>query len=192
MVLAYHIILSAYGFWLPNDPRGSWSDFVGAWDLFRADGRATKVDTTASVAHVPHDRSRRLRTRRELSRPPVRFDGPQARTIAFGFARAADEGGYAVHACAVLPDHCHLIVGRHARSVGRINGHLKARATQALVEDGLWADADCSPWARKGWDVFVDNAQWVHAAIHYVERNPEKDGLRRQHWSFVRPYVEKT
>ena len=34
-VLAYHLILTAYGFWLPNDPRGSWSDFVRAWELRR-------------------------------------------------------------------------------------------------------------------------------------------------------------
>ena len=33
MVRWYHLIISAYGFWLPNDPRGSWSDFVGAWEL---------------------------------------------------------------------------------------------------------------------------------------------------------------
>ena len=31
-VLVAHVIITAYGFWLPNDPRGSWSDFVGAWD----------------------------------------------------------------------------------------------------------------------------------------------------------------
>lgn len=34
MALGSHIILSAYGFWLPNDPRGPWSDFVGAYELY--------------------------------------------------------------------------------------------------------------------------------------------------------------
>ena len=34
VVLGYHIIFTAYGFWLPNDPRGSWSEFVAAWELF--------------------------------------------------------------------------------------------------------------------------------------------------------------
>jgi hypothetical protein len=43
--LAYHVIVSMYGFWLPNDPRGSGSDFIGAWELFRYGGCATKVDT---------------------------------------------------------------------------------------------------------------------------------------------------
>ena len=27
-VVAYHVIITNYGFWLPNDPRGSWSDLV--------------------------------------------------------------------------------------------------------------------------------------------------------------------
>jgi hypothetical protein len=34
-LLAAHIIFTAYGFWLPNDPRGSWSEWVAAWELFR-------------------------------------------------------------------------------------------------------------------------------------------------------------
>ncbi|HUT10853.1 MAG TPA: hypothetical protein VMY42_10175 [Thermoguttaceae bacterium] len=49
MVLAYHVIFGAYGFWLPNDPRGSWSDFVGSWELARF-GKATKVSTRRSLA----------------------------------------------------------------------------------------------------------------------------------------------
>jgi hypothetical protein len=54
MVLGYHVIFGAYGFWLPIDPRGSWSEFVGSWELFRY-GRATKTDERASVAHKPRD-----------------------------------------------------------------------------------------------------------------------------------------
>ena len=40
MVHGYHVILPMYGFWLPNDPRGSWSDFVRKWELVRF-GRAS-------------------------------------------------------------------------------------------------------------------------------------------------------
>jgi hypothetical protein len=56
VVLAYHIIFTAYGFWLPNDPRGSWSTFVAAWDLLLAGGKATKTDKRRSLAHKEHDR----------------------------------------------------------------------------------------------------------------------------------------
>jgi hypothetical protein len=58
-MIASHVIFGVYGFWLPNDPRGSWSDFVGSWELFRY-GRASKTTETRSLAGRPHDRSQRL------------------------------------------------------------------------------------------------------------------------------------
>ena len=58
MVLASHLIITAYGFWLPNEDRGSWSDFVGSWELWKF-GDATKVNTRISRAHIEHDRRRR-------------------------------------------------------------------------------------------------------------------------------------
>jgi hypothetical protein len=33
MIHGFHFILSAYGFWLPNDPRGSWSNTVRKFSL---------------------------------------------------------------------------------------------------------------------------------------------------------------
>src|SRR5213595_3972453 len=79
-MLASHVVFGAYGFWLPNDPRGSWSDFVGAWELFRF-GPATKVDTRASLANKPHDRDLRQSAKEALKYPPVQFSGVQARAI---------------------------------------------------------------------------------------------------------------
>jgi len=60
MILAHHIIMTSYGFWLPNDPRGSWSDFVSSWELLRF-GEATTVRTRRSPAHEPHHDVRMLR-----------------------------------------------------------------------------------------------------------------------------------
>ena len=102
MLLGAHLILSAYGFWLPNDPRGSWSDFVASWELLLY-GKATKVSTTRSVASVPHDRALRKAAKKALIHPQVFFDGTQALTIARGFARAAREVDLPVHACSILP-----------------------------------------------------------------------------------------
>src|SRR5438874_9310157 len=69
MIVGYHVIFGAYGFWLPNDPRGSWSDFVGSWELFRY-GQATKTNETHSVARRPHDIRRRLDAKESLKYPP--------------------------------------------------------------------------------------------------------------------------
>src|SRR2546430_12914156 len=100
MIVGYHIIFSAYGFWLPNDPRGSWSDFVGSWDLFRY-GRATTTTERHSVAHRGHDRSLRLAGKSALKRPPVQLTGIQARAVARGFANYVERSRLPIWACAI-------------------------------------------------------------------------------------------
>src|SRR2546423_10304608 len=100
MVVGYHVIFSAYGFWLPNDPRGSWSDFVGSWELFRY-GPATKTTSRRSVAHKPHDRALRLAAKQALKYPPVNFNGVQARAAAIGFAAFAAKSKLNIWACAI-------------------------------------------------------------------------------------------
>jgi REP element-mobilizing transposase RayT len=187
MVLGYHVIFTAYGFWLPNDPRGSWSDFVGSWELVRF-GKATKISTTRSVARVAHDRRLREAAKSALKFPPVHFSGRQALAVAQGFDLARQEGEYAIHACAILPEHVHLVIGRHARRIGQIIGHLKARGTQRLQTEGLWPEDARPVWARNGWKVFLDKPAIVAEAIRYVEGNPAREGKPQQRWSFLTPY----
>jgi REP element-mobilizing transposase RayT len=194
MVIAHHLIITAYGFWLPNDPRGSWSEWIRKWELLRF-GAATKVDTRRSVAGVRHDRKLRITAKESLSFPPVHFTGQQALAIAQGFQQAIDEAHYRCLACAILPEHVHLVVARHERKAELMMRHLKARASTKLREAGLHPlerfgkDGELpSPWARRGWKVFLDDAADVLRAIAYVENNPGKEGKRRQEWPFVLPY----
>ncbi len=197
MILAAHLIFSAYGFWLPNDPRGSWSDFVGSWELFRVGGKATKVNTRHYVAHRPHDRTLRLRTKEALQFPPVSFTGIQAQQIAMGFKSAIAKSGYIFYACSILPEHIHLVVRRHETEFIRIIGHLKREASMALYQAALHpfhgqtrkGGQAVSCWAEKGWSVYLNSLDAVVAAIRYVERNPEKEGKPRQRWSFVAPFA---
>jgi REP element-mobilizing transposase RayT len=194
MILAYHAIFTAYGFWLPNDPRGSWSQFVAAWELFRAGGPATKTSNPRSVARKAHDHDLRLRTKQALKLPPVCFDGRQALSISKGFHRAASDADYLIHACAILPEHVHMVVARHQRRIENIVGHLKSFATRQLDEDGLHpfqghdSGRRQSPWVERCWKVYLETPRDIRRAIEYVERNPEKEGKRRQVWSWVREY----
>src|SRR5689334_21687200 len=103
MVIGYHVILSMYGFWLPNDPRGSWSEFVGSWELFRFGGPATKVNDGRSHAWDEHDVQARLEMKKHLKFSPVVLTGRQALSIANGFGNCARLSGYVIHACAILP-----------------------------------------------------------------------------------------
>jgi REP element-mobilizing transposase RayT len=194
-MLAAHVILSMYGFWLPNDPRGSWSDFVAAWELLRF-GKATKADTSDSVAYVRHDRAKRIEAKRALKYPPVLLAGLQARAVARGFARAVRESGYPIHACSILDDHVHLVLSPHARTIEQIVRHLRGRASHQLRSEGIHPLASHalsdgslpSVWSEGMWKVFCHDAHHVGCAIRYVEQNPAREGKRDQHWSFVTPH----
>ena len=195
-VLAYHLIVTAYGFWLPNDPRGSWSEFVRAWEL-QAFGPATKTTDRRSLANWPHDRAARFAAKRALVRPPVEFTGEQALAIATGFADYARRSGLISLAGSVLPRHSHLVVGRMSHPVEQTANLLKGAATTELSRRGLHPFAGRpfangklpTPWTRKEWSCFLDDDAAIRRAIAYVETNPVKDGKRPQRWSFVTPYV---
>ena len=137
MVRGYHIIFSAYGFWLPNDPRGSWSDFVGAWELFLAAGKATKTDERRSVAGRQHDREARLAAKESLTRPAVKFNGLQARAIGRGFANYVAKSGLQVWACSIMPEHVHLVTGPFRLSVEPLVIQLKGAATKQLIDEKI-------------------------------------------------------
>jgi REP element-mobilizing transposase RayT len=194
MVRWYHAIFTAYGFWLPNDPRGSWSDFVGAWELYKFGGSATKTDTRRSVAGVDHDHRFRQDTKRSLKYPPVRFDEQQRELIGAGIAQACAEAGIGLHALTIGYDHVHAVVPRHARTIEQIVQHFKSRATKQMNAAGLhplarFADAKGTPtpWAEGCWQVFINDEQQLRAAIEYVERHPAKEGLPPQRYPFISP-----
>lgn len=195
-MLGIHLVFSTYGFWLPNDPRGSGSENVRAYHLYRIGGDATKVETTHSVAKVPHDADLRQATKAALARPPVKFNGIQARAVVRGFSRIAQKLELLVFACAIMPDHAHLVVGEHRLSGDELLAALKRAATKQLNEEQVHPLKNyprsngklLSPWASGGWKVFLDTADDMHRAIRYVEQNPIKAGLKCQRWSFVVPY----
>jgi REP element-mobilizing transposase RayT len=187
MVLAHHITFGMYGFWLPNDPRGSGSTRVGSWDLRRY-GTATKTNSRRSVAGKPHDLNARRAAKKLLKYPPVRITGRQALEISKGFALASEEANVTIHACAIMPDHVHLVIGRTSRDIEKVRTHMKSRATKSLRQSGLWHEDQRPVWGRRGWVVFLDREAEVKRAIQYVENNPIKEGLKRQQWPFVEEY----
>ena len=193
MIVAYHLVFGAYGFWLPNDPRGSWSNFVGSWELFRY-GPATKTNERRSVAYREHDHELRLAAKKALQRPAVEFTDRQIEAIGAGFANYVLKSGLPVWACAILPDHVHLVVGPPGMKAEQLVIQLKGAATERLKEEGIHPfgtikdDKGRTPkcFARGEWKVYLDSPD-VPGAVRYVEDNPEKEGRPRQHWPFVIP-----
>jgi hypothetical protein len=194
-VLAYHMTFCTHGFWLPNDPRGSKSTEVRA-DNLRPFGPATFTPERRSVAATPHDITVRRQAKESLVYPEVIFDGRQARSVGLGFADQVAKSGYIIHACSILPCHCHLIVKRHRYGIEQVQRLLRQAGTAHLLEDGLHPFADQraangrlpSVWAQDGWKVFLYDEEEIRDRIRYVEENPLKEGKPSQRWSFVTPF----
>lgn len=187
MVLGYHLTFGAYGFWLPNDPRGSWSTYVGSRHLY-AFGPASKVTSRDCVAHAEHDQRLRYSAKVALNYPPVVLTGLQARAAAHGIRQAVHEAGYVVYACAVMPNHVHLVVARHDREVKQMVSHFKSKATMEVRKVSSCPKDQRPVWERGGWAVFLSDESMLFNAIRYVEENPLGDGLPAQKWSFVTTY----
>ena len=196
-VSGYHVVFTTYGFWLPNDPRGSGSVFVGSEEL-RKFGPATKVKTRQSVATVPHDRRLRLEAKKALKYPEVRLSGHQALSVAKGFRTVIQRANCEIYACAILPGHVHLVIRKLRYPVGRFVNLFKGGATRQLISDGLhpFMDREGSEvptiWGRGLRKVFLNSEQEVQQRIRYVENNPLKEGKPRQRWSFVVPFQLST
>ena len=97
-------------------------------------------------------------------------------------------------ACSILPDHVHAVVRRHqSRSIETVANHLKARASTFLIREGLHPFQDetdarggrPTAWTESFWQVYLDSGEDICRAVKYVEDNPVKEGLRRQHWWFL-------
>lgn len=197
MIHAYHVILPCYGFWLPNDPRGSWSDFVAAWELAKF-GKTTRHLPQRTLAQLADfERARLDEMRTVLKHPPVVLNGKQAWAVANGFAQQVRISGYSIWACSILPQHTHLVIARHRYRVEQIANLLKGAAARSLLKEGVHPFGDMKSrknaklpgfWARHQWKVYLDSEEAIENAIAYVMDNPVKEGKRPQHWSWVRPF----
>jgi REP element-mobilizing transposase RayT len=192
-MLGWHLIFSTYGFWLPNDPRGSGSSRVRAQHLYEAGSEARKVHTT----HRAHDVHSRRLAKDSLKYPAIELSGIQARAVARGIAAVLPKIESTIHACAIMPDHVHLVTAKHRFDGDELIACLKRAGTRGLNEEGLnpmsayrgQSGRLPSPWGGKGWKVILDTQEHMNSATRYVERNPIRAGFKAQRWSFVVPFV---
>jgi len=101
-------------------------------------------------------------------------------------------------ACAVMPDHTHLVLLRHRYEIEKLVIQLKGDATRRLRSDGRHPFQDLPPddsgrlpcmWGRSSWDIYLNTPQEVIQKIAYVRKNPLRAGLPEQEWSFVTEYL---
>jgi REP element-mobilizing transposase RayT len=101
-----------------------------------------------------------------------------------------------IWACAVMPDHIHLVIARHHHEIEVLGSLLKGEATRQLVKEGIhpfqgqkgYKGRPPSCFGRKWWVIFKDNEESLQNAIRYTERNPLKAGFAAQEWECVVKY----
>jgi REP element-mobilizing transposase RayT len=183
MVAAYHLIWTAYGHWPPNDPRGSTSHEMHCAKL-------------APLGELHHGRKRLqpagqvIREFYEAARGVLKYElrtfTPSViSTIACGFAEAIKKHTYTCYACAIMPDHVHLVLRKHRDKAAQMIEHLQDASRAALQEQ---IREEHPVWGGPGWKVFLDTREDITRTIRYVEQNPVKMKKSVQAWPFVNRY----
>jgi REP element-mobilizing transposase RayT len=185
MVIAYHLIATAYGWWLPNDLRGSMS-------------RSIASDVIAELGELHYGRktvqpaSHEIRAFYEeavglLQHELLEFDRTCRDCIAEAFAECIRINKYTCYACAIMRDHDHLVIRKHKHLAEEMIYQFQKFSADLLKDRGL-CPANHPVWGGPGWKVFLDTPEDIRRTIPYVQRNPIKAHMPAQHHSFVASY----
>jgi hypothetical protein len=195
-ILGFHVIGCTYGFWLPNEERGSGSDLVRS-DALAKFGPANPVTHRRSVARKPYDYEVRRMALQALRYPPVLLTNAQIAAVGRGVTREIETySPAAMHAFVQLRDHFHYVCGPCRYDIRRFEGRLKGAATKQLLEEGIhpmqkFADKHGnipSPWSVKPWVVYLFTRDDVVRSINYANDNLIRSRLAPQVHSFIVPY----
>ncbi len=185
MVIAHHLIWTAYGYWLPNDPRGSMSKTI-ACDVIAELGELhfgrKKVQPAASVVREFREQSRGI-----LKHELLAFSTKDFHFIGEALAETISEHKYTCYACAVMPDHMHILIRKHKHQAEEMLDIFQQNSRLRLRNAGL-RPAEHPVWGGPGWKVFQDTPTDICRTIRYIEENPVKWRLPRQEWPFVQTY----
>ena len=185
IVIAHHLILTAYGWWLPNDPRGSGSRTVGS-DVIAELGELhlgrRRVQPPLATIREFYERAEGV-----LKFPLLEFTSSEIPAIAEGLGEAVGGHRYTCYACAVMPDHVHLLIRKHGDKAERIIENVQESVRLRLGSLGLRA-SDHPVWSQSVWKVFLGHPDDIRRTIRYIRNNPPKQRMPAQDWAFVVEY----
>jgi REP element-mobilizing transposase RayT len=185
MVIAHHLMWTAYGYWMPNDPRGSMSHEVAAGTIAELGPRhyGRKPEQPSSFELIQF----RKRAKSVLKHELLSFDAEDVQVLSCRFADVIRKRNYTCYACAIMPDHVHLLIRKH-----RDKGEAMIEQFQQVSRELLIAQSrrpsDHPVWGGPGWNVFQRTPQQIRTTIEYIRNNPVKIGRPVQTWPFLTTY----
>ena len=185
LVIAYHLIWTAYGWWLPNDPRGSGSETVRN-DIFEELGTLhlgrKKVQPAGRVVREFYDQAAD-----KLKHPLLKFDEAAVNVIADAFQEIVNRERYTCYACAIMPDHVHLLIRRHRHKAEEMIDAFQEASRDDLI-NARRRSVLHPVWGGPGWKVYLNTEEDMRRIERYIRNNPLKAGMAAQRWEFVRGY----
>ena len=161
-LIAHHIIWTGYGCWLPNDPRGSFSQKVGSEKI-----------AELGTSHYGRRRTQPARrvvgefyaeARQVLKHPLLKFSPKQFEIIASGLADAIQQHSYTCYACAILPNHVHLLIRKHRHRAEQMIEILQ-EASRLRISRARITDPDHPIWTVGGWKAFLHHPDAIRRVI---------------------------
>jgi len=185
MVLAHHLILTGYGHWLPNDPRGSMSKDVSSHPLRplgeRHFGRKLEQPSLTELKDF-HKRAREV-----LMYPVLWFDAPHRDALRDEMGLVVRGHRMTCYACAVLNNHVHILIRKHKLDGNQMLELLKERLSKSLRAADL-VPADHPVFSSDSCDFFKSDRQSIRNCIAYIHGNFAKHKLPVVVYNFVREY----
>jgi REP element-mobilizing transposase RayT len=185
MVIGYHLIWTVYGSWLPNDPRGSMSQQINR-DVLKELGELhygrKRIQPASRVISEFYEQAEGT-----LRYPRLDFSEQEIDAVATVFGEVIAGERYTCYACAIMPDHVHLLIRKHKDLAEDMIAKLRVSSCRAVRDLGT-RDKFHPVWGGCGWKVFLDSVDDMRRTVKYVSDNPSKAGLRSQSWEFVTPY----
>ena len=185
IIIAHHLILSGYGHWLPNDPRGSGSDTIRNDDLMDLG----PIHHGRKAIQPPKSELKKFYRRAEprLDQQTIWFDDAMRAGIADAIMAVVEAFTYTLWACAICRNHIHLVVRKH-RDNGDVIWRNFAEGTRQQLLGNFGIAVDHPVWSDRPYTVFLYSPEDVRTRIRYVEQNPIKEGLGAQRFGFVKAY----
>jgi REP element-mobilizing transposase RayT len=123
-----------------------------------------------------------------LKHPVISFDETQIDAIAAAFAHVIATQNYTCYACAIMPDHLHILIRKHKHRAEEMIENLQDQSRIDL-RAAVLVPMDHPVWTHNsGWKVFLDTPDDIWRTIKYINDNLRKAHRPAQRWDFVTPY----
>lgn len=174
MVITYHIILTGYGHWIPNDPRGSMSRAVYSPEIAKlAETHFGRKPVQPTLTQL---REFYRKAEQILYYPVLWWNNVQRAALADAFGQCVGSLGLTCYACAVLRNHAHLLIRRHRLKAEEMSRSLKQVGRETLMGRGD-APENHPVFSADSCHVYKSSVESTESCIAYIADNYPKHRL---------------